>query len=385
MVVKSRTTIVLVTLALVTLTAILALMAFPQLVARKGAQPSAAAVGPPIEVTSAQTSSSATSSPISSPATVPTSPLLARIEALFSKLMAGDSAAAELAQLKRDLLAADPREAIAAIADFLNSGRDVRTGQGFSIGAGGQLDQAPTLRVLLLDLLGALARETRTADAAAISRTILENKKSADEWAIALRNVAWHEPTATAFLSGKLREMLVHEPWLQSPSAGMLEAFDVAVFTRSPEMIPPLAETLRSNRVPLQRAAAIALDRLAERAPLEVMNYLNANPGTMADRPFVRADYFAKADVAQPAQRRALEIYLSRADVALAEKTKLLEAMAMPASFVSESLLTAALAEPDETARRDAITAATSDWLAKSRFPELIPQITELRRRITTP
>jgi hypothetical protein len=311
--------------------------------------------------------------------------LLARIEGLFAKLMAGNGAGADLAQLKRDLFAADPREAISAISDFLNSGQDARTGQDFSIGAGGQLDQAPTLRVFLLDLLGTLARETRTADAATIARTILENKTSADEWAIALRNVAWHEPTATAFLSSKLREMLGHEPWLQSPSAGMLEAFDVAVFTHSPEMIPPLAESLRSNQVPLQRAAAIALDRLAERAPLEVMNYLNVNPGTMADRPFVRADYFAKADVAQPAHRQALEIYLSRADVALAEKTKLLEALAMPASFLSESLLSAPVPEPDEAARRDAIATTTADWLAKNRFPQLIPQISELRRRITAP
>ena len=91
----------------------------------------------------------------------------------------------------------------------------------------------------------------------------------------------------------------------------------------------------------------------------------------MAERPFLRADYFAKANLAELAQRQAIEHYLSRADVTAAEKTKLLRALAAPASFVSETLLTAPLPEPDDAARAAAIAATTADWLAQRRFPEL--------------
>jgi hypothetical protein len=267
----------------------------------------------------------------------------------------------------------------------LDTGRDAKTGQEFALGAGGALEGAPTLRVFLLDLLGSVARSIRSDEAATIARTILESKTSSAEWAISLRNVAWNDPNAVPFLSGKIREMLSYEPWVHSPDAGMLEAFDVAVFTRDPTLIPPLADALRSDRPPLQRAAAIALDRLAERAPLEVMTYLNANPGAMADRPFVRADYFAKADLAQPVQRQALEFYLGRPEVTNAEKAKLIEALATPASFVSETLLTTAASEPDETARNATIAAVASEWLAKNQFPELRPQIIELHQRMTPP
>jgi hypothetical protein len=321
----------------------------------------------------------------SAPSAGPTAPFLTRIEALLAKFLSGNGTAADLAALKRDLTGADPRQAIAAITAFLATGQDARTGQDFAIGPGGQLDNAPTLRVFLLDLLGSLARQIRSGDAAAIARTILESKSSADEWAISLRNIAWHDPNATAFLSGKMREMLGYEPWLQSPSSGMLEAFDVAVFTKDPALISPLADALLSNRSRQQRADAISLDRLAELAPLEVMTYLNANPAAMTDRPFVRADYFAKADVAQPAQRQALEVYLSRPDVSGAEKAKLFEALATPSSFISENLLTTPIPEPDEAARNGAIAQMTSDWLAKRRFPELAPQITALQQRIEAP
>ena len=380
---KSRTTLLAAGGALLALVAIVGFIALPNGVQRSAAGPSSRArQSDPLD---GQTPLPSPSTPLPSPQTVPAFSLLSSIELVFAKLLRGDGSASDLLMLKRGLSSAPPREAITAITTFLESGRDAKTGQEFTLGAGGALEGAPTLRVFLLDLLGSLARSIRSDEAAAIASTILESKASSAEWAISLRNIAWNDPNAAPFLSGKIREMLSYEPWLQSPDAGMLEAFDVAVFTRDPTLIAPLADALRSDRPPLQRAAAIALDRLAERAPLEVMTYLNANPGAMADRPFVRADYFAKADLAQPAQRQAVEIYLRRPDVASAEKAKLVEAFATPASFVSESLLTTAVPEPDEATRNATIATVASEWLAKSQFPELQRQIAELRERMTVP
>src|SRR5207302_3696307 len=134
---------------------------------------------------------------------------------------------------------------------------------------------------------------------------VLQTKNSADEWSVSLRNVAWSEQNSASFLSAKFQEMLSYQPWLEKPSTGMLEAFDVAVYTKDTSLMPRLAELLRGGSVPLQQASGVALDRLAESAPLKVMTYLNNNPGAMADRPLVRADYFANADVSDPAHKQA--------------------------------------------------------------------------------
>ena len=177
--------------------------------------------------------------------------------------------------------------------------------------------------------------------------------------------------------------MIGHVPWLEKPSSGMLEAFDVAVFTKDVRALPTLSKLIEGEEESLQRAAAIAFDRLSEAAPLEVMTQLNANPALMAERPFVRADYFSKADLSQAAQRHAVEQYLSRGDVSLPEKGKFLKASAAPTTFISDNLLTTPAPPPDDTARRQALSAATADWMKTGRFPELQPEITQLHRRLT--
>lgn len=301
------------------------------------------------------------------------------IEQLLAKLEAGTASEADLDALKRTLLAADPAVATAAIQAFLATGRDARTGLDFTLRPGGDLD-APTLRVLLMDVLGRIAKRAGGTAAAQLARATLEKKDSADEWAIALRNVAWAEPKATAYLAAKAREMLAYAPWRTMPTSGLLEAFDVIVFTKDASLTADLAEA--QNDPQLRHAADVALDRLAAASPLEVMNYLNANPALLNERPLLRADYFAKADLAAPGQKTALEFYLGRPDIAEAEKTKLLKALATPATFVSENLLTEPPPVPDDAARERAIRLAVGEWLAGKRFPPLQAQLLQLQRRL---
>jgi hypothetical protein len=310
-----------------------------------------------------------------------TSPLLAHIEALLARFKSGAASAADLAALKTELLAADPALAIAAIRDFLASGGDARTGVDFAIKAGGEIT-APSLRVMLMDTLGQIARATGSDAAAKLARETLQKKDSADEWAIALRNIAWHEPQNTALLASKMREMLASQPWRAAPTSGMLEAFDVIVFTKDASLVPDLASAQADPNEQLRHAADVALDRLAAASPLDVMSYLNSHPDTLADRPMLRADYFAKADLGQPGQKSAVELYLGRPDVADAEKSKLLKALATPASFISENLLTPPPSEIDESAREHAILFALHEWLTQKRYPSLTPQLLDLQRRL---
>ncbi len=305
-----------------------------------------------------------------------------RIGGVLAKLRRNGANADDLALLRRDLFA-DPAAGIAAIRRFLATHEDAATGQQFAVAGGGLLSGAPTLRLFLLDLLGQLSRQIRQGDGAAVAREILAKKDSPDEWALALRNLAWDEPKSRRFLAQKMHEMLAYEPWIATPTSGMFEAFDVAVYSGDATFIPTLSALSRGENPPLQRAATVALDRLAETSTLAVMNYLNANPTVIADLPFVRADYFAKADLADAQQREAVERYLDRADIAASEKTKFLHAIASPGSFVSDSLLTTSIQPDDGTARYAGIATAATEWARSNRFPPLREHVLWLLQRVT--
>lgn len=312
--------------------------------------------------------------------------LASTLNGLFERLQRNELEREGLARARAELLREDPRAVLGAIRDFLATGQDSATGGMFFIAEGrGELASAPTFRVWLLDIAGAIDQTARTGQSAEISRQILTTKRSPDEWAVALRNLAWAEPQATPYLAAKFREMVSHEPWMTMPTAGLLEAFDIAVFSRDPALIPLLAEMVQGTQPGLRRAAGVALDRLAENAALPVMSYLNAHPGVLNDRPLLRADYFAKADLAQIAERAALETYLGRSDVSLAEKTKLVKALAAPGSFVSDNLLTSHRAPTEDATRIAGLDRAMNEWLRTDRFPELAPVLTEVRARLKEP
>ncbi len=277
-----------------------------------------------------------------------------------------------LAALRSALAGADPKVALAAIRQFLQTGQDGKTGLRFKVGEGGVLAEAPTLRTFLLDQLGTLSTEAKTSDAADVAQEILGSKTSADEWALALRNIAWADPNGSkTLLAAKAREMIGYQPWQQNPSGGYLEAFDVAAYSGDASLVGDLAP-LAKTATPLQRAAEIALERLSALAPAQVSSYLNANPGVLADLPLLRADYMGNVDLSDPAQEAQAEAYLRRSDVTEAEKEKFLARLATPAGFVSNNLLTPPdIATTSIFAHRTTVNQAASSWLASGAFPAL--------------
>ncbi len=306
----------------------------------------------------------------------------AQLTRILEKLRTGTLAPGELDAFRRSLLTADPAQAIAAIVKFLATGQDALTSEQFTLGKGGELGGAPTLRVLLLDILGRICKTTKGSEAATVARDLLEKKTSADEWVVALRNVGWHSPNDRTFLAAKSREMLHYQPWRQQPSSGFFEVFDVIVFSRDATFVTDLAEIVRGEDKSLQRSAGMALDRLAEMAPLDVMNFLNTNRVELADKPFLRADYFSKADLSQPPQRAAVESYLGRLDVTEREKSKLLAVLASPGSFAADTILTEPPPAEDPPQRSAGLKQAVDDWLKTGRFPELSPSLLQLQERL---
>lgn len=304
------------------------------------------------------------------------------IAQLFERLRTGNFTPDDLDSLRRYLLAADPAQAIAAITAFLATGQDANTGEKFLLGTGGELGGAPTLRVLLLDLLGRISKKSGGPEAAGVSRSLMERKTSADEWAVAMRNVGWSTPNDRAYLAGKVREMLRYENWRRQPSGGFLESFDIIVFTSDVTFTPELSQMTQSEDKAVQRAAAIAMDRLSEMNPLDVMNWLNTNPGEFSAKPMLRADYFAKADFTQQAQRQAVEAYLSRTDVQEIEKNKLLNGIAAPGSFAAENLLTSPPAADDPPEKAAALRQTVGEWVKTNRFPQMLPSLLKLQARL---
>lgn len=310
----------------------------------------------------------------------PAKSALARgIDELLEKMRRKQATAADFDALRRLLLSADPAQAIAAITAFLKSGEDAASGMELAIGPNGALVGAPTMRTFLMDLLGLIAQKSGSDAADAYARTVLEMKTSPEEWALSMRNVAWHEPQATAYVAGKIREMLAEPAWSSAPTSGFLEAFDLIVFTGDPSFIPQLADMARGGLSELQRAALVALDRMADSSPLAVMSFLNQHPDELSDKPMLRADYYAKADLSQPQQRSALESFLGRGDVSVDEKKKVVAALASPASFVSDGLVTPPVPAVDDNARRQGYATALNEWVTQRRFPELLPALQQVQ------
>jgi hypothetical protein len=254
--------------------------------------------------------------------------LMAEIEqiaAAFTKGgLSGEESSVLLARLAKALKAAPAEAATAAILSYLRSGRDADTGLNFQPGPGGALAQAPTMRTALLDLLA----QIDPAAAMQLARSIMDTTKSADEYALALRNLAWNNTDGrlSPELSNRLAQMLGRDEWLRNPSAGFLEGFDVAVHLGGQSQFQEMARLLErasaqaSPNVPsangsIERAAFIALDRMAVTDPGTTTDTFTKNPDLFSQSGDHRASLLSRADILDPNQRAAVENYLLRNDL----------------------------------------------------------------------
>lgn len=210
----------------------------------------------------------------------------------------------------REKLSAKPRsEAVGEIEVFLSKGKDRKTGLILKFGKGGGIEGWPTLRVFLLDLLLELDPEA----AARISREILSSKTSADEWAIALRNVAKGERKGgnRDYLRTRAEELITNPEWQAQPSVGYLNAFDVLVYTEATESSPLLSGLIqRKDRRDLVHASFLTMDRLVQRQPLDMLTRLKADRALQESRPEMTAQQFARADLRETSQQAIVKSWL---------------------------------------------------------------------------
>lgn len=344
------------------------------------------------------------SAPVAPPPTVPVSPpdraaaatnafasapapaLPATLESALRTLRSGASVATNqqtLAELQRALHTVPAGQAALVITQFLDAKSDAATGQEFKLGPGGRLEASPSLRTFLLDQLG----QIDPAAAAAYARVILASMDSPDEWALALRNLAKGDPSEEGrkLATGKLQAMLTNTAWQQAPSVGFLEAFDVAVHLHSSELLSTLTDLVRAkDNQAVAHAAYLALDRLAISDPTPTLTALQANFESMAGREVTRANYFARADVRDPAQLRVVEAYLLNPALTAVELDKF-SALYPNANFmVSHNLLTDSTTPSRAwlTGRDQETLNVVRRWQGEPRFERLRPQLQVIEHRL---
>lgn len=265
-----------------------------------------------------------------------------------------------------------PAEAVAAIRSFLASHADRSTGMEFSIASKGSLDSWPSLRTFLLDQVLAIDPDA----AAALGREILASPTSADEWAIALRNVARGEragESTAAYLRVKTEELIRNPAWQSEPSAGYLNAFDVLVFAGATQSTPLLSSLIQmKDRKDLAHASFLTLDRLVQQFPADLLGRLAADHALHASRPEMTGQQFARADLRDPAQRGIVKAWLLDPARSAAELRAFSGVFPNNNRFVSNNLLTEdqAIRGEDLATHDREVLAILSAW---SSDPELSP------------
>jgi hypothetical protein len=343
---------------------------------------------PPVATASVVTN--LTSSPITSAipiaATIPPAATNAALQKAYASFQtAPDAVTARrlLAELRAALSAMPKNEAVAAIKQFLDSKADAATQLGFKVGKNGLLDDAPTLRTFLLDEMARID----PAAAADYSKTILASKDSPDEWAVALRNLADGDTSADgqALLQQKTGELLQYAPWQQNPSTGYLEAFDTAVYLGGTSLMPTLTGLVKEQDNPaVAHASYLALDRLVINNPAATLNALLADPGSMQGREATRANYFARANVADPQQLQVLQNYLLNPQITPAEIDTFAGIFPNADYMISPNLLTQSqLPDRNALVSRDAASlSVVQGWLNDPRFANLAPQLQKIQTRL---
>ena len=214
-----------------------------------------------------------------------------------------------LTDLLNSLKSLPPDEAVAIIRQFLDGGMDKNTGLSFEIGNDGMLGEWPTFRTFLLDALLAID----PAAAAEISRGILSSPTTADEWALALRNVgrSGTDGETRELLRTKTEELINTPEWQANPSIGYLNAFDVLVHINATASTPLLSNLIqRKDRKDLAHASFLTLDRLVQRSPADVLARIAADRALQQSRPEMAAQQVARADLRDPAQREIVRNWL---------------------------------------------------------------------------
>lgn len=299
------------------------------------------------------------------------------VERLKGVGLEGAEVAGELKSLAMALRGMEPDEALAGVRSVIDSGADFETGMGFEIGSQGQLEGWPTLRVFLLAESG----EISAAGAAELAKEILAEQGSADEWAVAMRNLG-RAGGEDVLLRKSVEAMLENDAWRENASVGYLEAFDVIVHTRHTAMVPALLrQTGDAGNRGLRHASYLTLFRLAQQEPVVVLGELAKSGGGPVE---MVAGLMAGADIRDGPQRAIIEAYLLDEGRGMDELGRFCGLFPSANEMVSNNLLTGnRVVDGAQLAVADAAALGVVDeWLADPRFSRVHGELGRTRERL---
>lgn len=262
---------------------------------------------------------------------------------------------------------------LAAASEFLQQESD-ESDLKISVDEGGVVVTSSP-RIRLIDRLGTIMEKLGRERFAEWSRTELGRTGNVDERIIQLRNLSWADSGSHSMISEELRSLLRRGTGLTRFARE--QAMDGVVYLRDAECVPLLAKAVEVPETEV--LAAQTLDRLAANAPLGVMQMLNRDTALLSNRPLLRADFFAKADLSDTFQRGEVERYLRNSEVPISAQRKTIQGLIQTGTILSVGIFTARTPLPYETPRRreEALRKTFRAWLARNFFPHLQDTIRE--------
>ncbi|NBT47912.1 MAG: hypothetical protein EBT07_08865 [Actinobacteria bacterium] len=223
-----------------------------------------------------------------------------------------------LREFMQKAFASNPDAAAAALLEFLRTGEDLSTSLGFVVGEAG-LDEWPTLRAFLLDLLGKIDPEMASRYAL---DTVIPAKSSTVEYAVSLQ-ILWNHGGAekpTPELTQAWLGLLKKADWSARPDPAWLESLDFAsrIPEATPEFLKASTDWLADPENVVERVGAVdlALERMAVQQPVETMEELVRDPSllSLGRGIYQRSQIFARASLNDSNQQKLLAAYLQRLD-----------------------------------------------------------------------
>lgn len=289
----------------------------------------------------------------------------------------------ELEALKRRWLTEGDLAVTAEMcAQLLRSGEDAATGIPFQVGGTRTVTGWPTLRVFLLEVLA-----TANPDLAMeVGRGVLATTDSAEEYAVALKALAWRKPwrASDAELEAHFKTMLGKPEWQRSD--GFAEGLDLTRNLATPAATATLLEWLKTSP-PARELGHMALHETAAENPQLVVKLMTAQPELLDESPKLRASLLARASISEEAQAGMVEDYLHNPAVTVEEKRGFLKLFPMRSASSGYRLYgnppspyERGTVVQDDQAALEAVTR----WKADPAMSELLPQLNKLEGRLQT-
>ena len=221
-----------------------------------------------------------------------------------------------LREFMQKAFSSNPDGAAAALLEFLRKGGDLPTGLEFAVGEAG-LDEWPTLRAYLLDLLGKIDPEMASRYAL---DTVIPAKASTVEYAVSLQ-ILWNYGGAeksTPELTQAWLGLLKKADWSARPDPAWLESLDFAsrIPEATPEFLKASTEWLADPENVVERVGAVdlALERMAVQEPGGIMEALVRDPSllSLGRGIYQRSQIFARSSLNDSDQQKLLASYLER-------------------------------------------------------------------------